>query len=216
MSIFDTLLSVFFPDRCVGCGVRGTLFCEVCSKRIAPPPAPADSFITSVFSYNDPRVKRLVKLLKYKNTRHAAALFAPYLAEALTEFLGEERLFVSSKRILLVPIPLSKKRARKRGYNQAELLARAMIKLLPKETVVLETKILKKIVETKPQAEIKKKNIRLHNLGECFAVVPGHTGAGETVILVDDVTTTGATLAVARRALSRAGFRSVYAVTVAH
>ena len=216
MNILKGFLGTLFPDRCVDCKARGSLLCGTCLKKVAPASAPAQNFITSVFAYHDFRVKRLVWLLKYRNARHVAEICAPALAGALTEFLGEEHSFLGDRPILAVPIPLSKKRLRTRGYNQAELLAKEMIKLLPPGRAVLDTRLLQKIAETKPQADIKKRNIRLVNLGDCFKVFPDRRNAGELVVLIDDVTTTGATLTAARKALRAAGFAKVYALTVAH
>jgi ComF family protein len=218
MPIFEILFQSLFPDRCVGCRAKGALLCETCLSTLPPAPAPHEAFISSVFAYADPRVRRLVKLLKYKNTRHAACLFGAPLAGALAEFLGEEALFISSRKILLVPVPLAKARRKSRGYNQAELLARAMLEHLdaPNARIEVDTNLLEKNKDTKAQADIPKKSERLKNLGDCFRVREGRSPEGETVILVDDVTTTGATLVAARAALLRAGFRSVYALTVAH
>jgi ComF family protein len=173
------------------------------------------SWITSVYAYNDFRAKRLIHLLKYKNARGGAEVLAPALADALSEFLGEEHMFLGSRKICIVPIPLSKKRMKKRGYNQAELLARKTVTLINDTNVFLETNLLKKIKETSPQAEIKNRGKRLKNLGDCFAVVRASTRE-EVVVLVDDVTTTGATLTAARKALRAAGFRKIYGLTVAH
>ena len=216
MNIFKGILSSLFPDRCVGCSARGLLLCDACLKKVSPAQTPPHSFITSVFAYHDSRVKRLIKLLKYKNARHAAEIFAVPLAASLSEFFGEEQAFLGSRNILLVPIPLSKKRMQKRGYNQAELLARGMLAHLPAEKISVDTTLLKKIIETTPQADIKKKSVRLANLGDCFCVASGRSGNGKVVVLIDDVTTTGATLIAAKRALREAGFSRIYALTAAH
>lgn len=206
---------MIFPDRCVGCGIRGFLLCRECETKITPATNPMHSWITSVFAYGDFRVRRLVRLLKYKNARGVATVFARSLSETLLEFLGEEGLFLGSRNVLIVPIPLSQKRMAKRGYNQSELLAKKTVEQIKNDLLVLEIGLLKKIKETTPQAEIKHRGKRLENLGDCFVATQMSAG-GEVVILIDDVTTTGATLMAARKALRRAGFRKVYGFTVAH
>lgn len=206
---------MIFPDRCVGCGIRGFLLCRECETKITPATNPMHSWITSVFAYGDFRVRRLVRLLKYKNARGVATVLARSLSETLLEFLGEEGLFLGSRNVLIVPIPLSQKRMAKRGYNQSELLARKTVDQIKNDLLVLEIGLLKKIKETTPQAEIKHRGKRLENLGDCFVATQTSAG-GEVVILIDDVTTTGATLMAARKALRRAGFRKVYGFTVAH
>lgn len=216
MKLVNRFLEALFPDSCVGCGARGSLLCAQCQKKVPPASAPEHDFITSIFAYQDFRIKKLVWMLKFKNGRRVAAHFGPYLAAALEEHLGEEKLFIGAGRILIVPIPLSRGRHKKRGYNQAEELARAMLKNLPEGKYHLETKLLKKEIETTPQADIRKRSARLSNLGDCFLVLPNTFGRGQTVILIDDVTTTGATLKAARKALRAAGFKKVFALTVAH
>ncbi len=168
------------------------LLCSACLKKLPPAGEPSYDFITSVFAYHDFRVRRLIRLLKYKNARHVAEVFAPPLAAALVEFLGEEDLFLGSKEILLVPIPLTRKRRAQRGYNQAELLANAVAKQISEVNIRVDTGLLKKIQETIPQADIKQRSERLLNLGECFWAP------------------------AARKVLRAAGFSRVYAFTVAH
>jgi competence protein ComFC len=216
MSFFQKILSVLFPDRCVGCETLGALVCAECAHTLPPASSPERDFITSVFAYRDPRIRILVRMLKYKNTRHAADVFAPALAGVLTEFLGEEGMLLGGGDVILVPVPLSRKRKKTRGYNQAELLARATLALMPGVRIRIDTNLLEKTVDTKQQADITKRSERLQNLGDCFRVVSGRTSSGETVLLLDDVTTTGATIMAARKALRAAGFHKVYAITVAH
>ena len=218
MPFFETFLSLLFPDSCVGCSSRGSLLCPACRAKLAPAPASSETFILSAYAYADPRVRRLVKLLKYKNTRHAAGLFGAELSSMLSELLGEESLFLGDGPVLVVPVPLSKGRRRMRGYNQAELLARAMLPQLAASGVaaVLDIKLLEKIRETGAQADSKIRSARLTNLGDCFSVASGRRANGETIILVDDVSTTGATLLACKKALQKAGFRNIFALTVAH
>lgn len=197
----------------MGCSASGTLLCAACTSKLPPSPASDHDFITSAYAYRDPRIRQLVRLLKYKNARHAAEIFALPLAGILTELLGEEGSFLG-ERILLVPVPLSRGRRRSRGYNQAELLARSMLLRMPAGAVSLDSGILKKIKETEAQADIQKKSVRLANLGDCFFAERAR--GGETVILIDDVTTTGATLLAARKALRAAGYKKVLALTAAH
>jgi ComF family protein len=215
MILVTHFLNTLFPERCVGCKNRGSLLCSNCAQKISPAQAPMHGWITSVFAYQDFRIKRLIWMLKYRNGKRTAKILAPYMQSALVEFLGEEQLFLGARNVSLVPVPLSKKRMARRGYNQAELLAKEILTLMPDSACVLHTDILKKEKETIAQADIKKRSDRLKNLGQCFSVVR-KPETGKTVILIDDVTTTGATLFEARRALKEAGYRKVYALTVGH
>ena len=216
MSWYKKLLGILFPEHCVGCGTQGFLICERCIHKLSPASSPEHDFIMSIFGYGNPSVRRLVHMLKYENGRHVAQFFAPYLASSLTEFLGEEKLFHGDVDVLLVPVPLSKNRMKKRGYNQSELLIREMIKNLSDDKFFLENKLASKIRDTIPQVEIKKRSTRLLNQDTCFCILPHKRKKNEIVILVDDVTTTGATLSALRQLLKKDGFTKVYALTIAH
>ncbi len=214
--MLQVLIQALFPDRCVGCGARGIFLCGNCQKKIPPAISPEQNFITSIFAYQDFRIKRLIWMLKFKNSTRVAKIFASALFSVLNEILGEEKYFLGKEQIILVPIPLSKNRQRTRGYNQSELLCKEVLKLDNDSNYVLEKKLLKKGIETTPQSEIRKRSARLANLGDCFSVLPNKLEKGRTIILIDDVTTTGATLTSARKALRADGFKKVFAVTVAH
>jgi predicted amidophosphoribosyltransferase len=84
------------------------------------------------------------------------------------------------------------------------------------EVLVLEKNVLVKIEDTEHQARIKDRNVRLKNLAGTFAVKNPELIAKKNIILIDDVTTTGATLNEARRTLKKSGARKVIAFTVAH
>ena len=216
MIFWEAIKNILFPQKCVSCGRNGILICVSCKNKIPSANTPEYGFIMSVFGYGHPAIRRLVHLLKYGNGRYVARFFAPYLAGTLTEFLGEEKLFHGDAIVLLVPVPLSKHRLKKRGYNQSELMINEMLKILPKGRFELDKKLVVKVKDTIPQAEIKKKSLRLVNQKDCFCVLPHNRKRNEVVVIVDDVTTTGATLCALRVKLLADGFRKVYALTVAH
>ncbi|MBP7804631.1 MAG: ComF family protein [Candidatus Pacebacteria bacterium] len=216
MSQLSHFLEFLFPERCIGCATRGAPICAHCFSKLPPAEAPKQPFITSLFAYRDSRVNHLVWRLKYKNGKRIAKIFAEALAGSLAEFLGEELSFIGSRKILLVPIPMTPRRQRRRGYNQAELLAREVHTFFQEENIFLDTKLLEKKIDTTPQAKIKNKAERLLNLKDCFSVRFDGKGNGEVIILIDDVTTTGATLVAAKNALRDAGYRKIYALTIAH
>ena len=212
--MFEKILGVFFPDSCLGCGERGPLLCAECLLDLPMARSAEYPWITSLYAYQDSRVRGLVKKIKFKNTRHGVDIFAEALARAVTEYVGEEAMLIGERKILLVPIPLSLKRAKTRGYNQSELLARAMLKYLDRDKFCIDAKLLVKEIETTAQADMKRKSERLTNLGACFRVT--RSSSGECVILIDDVTTTGATLGAARSSLRAAHFTHIHAFTIAH
>ena len=108
-------------------------------------------------------------------------------------------------------VPLSSKRLRKRGYNQAELLA----KEISKNLAIPEKQLLKKIKDNPAQSGTDSTKERLSNVSGVYALNDNAEVSGKTVLLVDDIVTTGATLSECARVLRKEGVARVYAVTLA-
>ncbi|OGF82464.1 hypothetical protein A2924_01250 [Candidatus Giovannonibacteria bacterium RIFCSPLOWO2_01_FULL_44_16] len=114
----------------------------------------------------------------------------------------------------VIPIPLHFKKQYERGFNQAELLAREFCKItgLP-----LLTDVLQKTKETQEQVKVENKELRLTNMEDAFEVSLGNPIAKRlNIILIDDVSTTGATLTHAANALKNAGAKNIIGLVVAH
>ena len=156
--------------------------------------------------YHDPRVTALVWELKYYGTRRAAALAGEYLSEVLLAIAAEEL-----GAPLLVPVPMHAARRRERGHNQTELLCEAALKSLPLEYA---PKTLIRTINTKTQQGLPRAE-RLKNVKNSMRVFDTEIVRGRVCIVVDDVTTTSATLAEAKRALRAAGARAVHTVALA-
>lgn len=174
------------------------------------------TFITSVFDYHNKKIKRAIWRFKYKNMREFANIFAPYLYDEIIGVLGNELFIYGRENILLVPVPLHKKRLRERGYNQSDLLVREILKLDTAHIFSYESNILVRTRETKPQAKSEKKSARLKNMRNAFTSQKSAQIRGRIVILIDDVTTTGATFLEAKRALAHLRPRKILAFAVAH
>lgn len=148
--------------------------------------------------------QQAVHALKYGGLPRIADDLAPLMAP-----LGPP----ADEATVLVPIPLAPKRLRTRGYNQSELLARA---LAGRWRIPVVPDLLARTRETPTQTTLTP-GTRLANVRAAFAanvqcpMINGHW----TLIIVDDVFTTGATLAEAARALEQAGARRIHAVTFA-
>jgi ComF family protein len=152
--------------------------------------------------------------LKFKGRYGIADIFGEVLADAALSLLEDEALYGESKEVVVIPIPSSVSGKKKRGYNQATLLAKAMIAKTTIPMTLLED-VLIKTKDTTRQSEIKHRGDRLKNLVGAFAI-PHHSLKGKVVLLIDDVVTTGATIKEARRALRTAGASRIYAITLAH
>jgi ComF family protein len=211
------LLDLLLPPACPGCGREGLVLCGACrepfDRRSAEPPgaplglsaSPPGALIQlewcAVFSGP---VRAALHALKYGGERRLARPLAAALAArwALAGRGGD----------LVVWVPVHRVRRRDRGFDQAEDLARGMALLLGLPVAAC----LERQRRTAAQHALGQE-ARLGNTSGAFAVTP--TGRslvrGRWVVLVDDVVTTGATLAGCAEALLEAGALAVSAVTVA-
>jgi len=217
MSLRNFLLNLFFPLACLGCGREGARLCPECfaKLKINPPEANRDSRLVAdhldwIFiagDYDDPLLKDLIKKFKYQ--------FQIGLGEPLAGFLAE--FWRTARRadefFSIVPIPLTRRRLNWRGFNQAEILARHFCTRFNYELAAG----LKRIRHRPPQAELKESE-RLENVSGVFAWSGKNSGLnlnGQSLILIDDVTTTGATLNEAARVLREAGAARIYGLVLA-
>lgn len=230
--IWNGLLDLLFPSPCVACGARPTTgpFCRECSGSIEPigknrcltcsvrlPIAPrgklpsprcrdcedeppAFARVHSPFVHGGP-IAQAIHRLKYKGRREVARSLAPLLASSCAATLSSVDA--------IVPIPLHKERRRERGYDQALLLARSLASLSGRP---LAPSLLVRSRHTEQQVGLDRV-ARERNLKGAFQAAPA--SLGQSLALVDDVVTTGATSRAAAEALSRAGARHVVVVALA-
>lgn len=218
-------LNILFPQRCVGCGEDGEVLCWNCKKslrRIVPPICPkcgkpqssgnlCNSCVSRQCSIDGLRspfrfegvLREAIHQFKYRNLR----CLAEPLAALLYEYLNQSPLVVK----VIVPVPLSTKRLRERGYNQSELLARKLSELthLP-----CNTDCLKRIKYFLPQARTKSVQERYNNVNKAFTCVNSSLENAD-VLLLDDVSTSGATLDACALILKESGVSSVWGLVVA-
>lgn len=161
--------------------------------------------------YHTPLVRSVIVEAKFYEHTHAHRQLGLLLAEFLLSFL-EDAAF-EEVRYVLVPVPLSKRRYRERGYNQVELVLRESLKHLPC-AFSINTHLLRRVRDTPPQTKLGR-NARLKNMEGAFECVElPHSGV--TYILVDDVATTGATLQAGHEALVSKGAQEVQMLALAH
>ncbi len=163
------------------------------------------SYITQgrgMWVHQEPVSGALYKL-KYKNKRNWGRIFAAELAE---HYGRQIRRWEIDQ---IIPVPLHASRQRKRGFNQAEIIARELGRLTE---IPCCTKVLFRIKKTVPQKLLDDEQ-RTGNLKGAFAVSK-EWKAVENVLLIDDIYTTGATLERAAKMLRKAGARNIYFLTV--
>ena len=224
MSFLNTILDIIFPVKCISCGGMGADLCATCISEFPGAERETTKWIFPLFDYRHPPLKKALWLLKYKGKKRIAKIFAEIMHDKILEELSELSIMENFRNPLLIPIPLSPKRYRERGYNQVELICKELVKINSDTNLrhgvdtdfVLKINILLKIKETEHQAHIKDRRIRLKNLEGSYGVKKIEVLNNRNVILIDDITTTGATLNEARKILKQAGARKVIAFTVAH
>ncbi len=217
-TIKNSILELVFPSSCVGCGTNGTYFCLNCIHESRQAERESESWIFPIFDYRHPPIKKALWLLKYNNKKAFAKIFAEIIHERMLEELSELNTMENFREAILLPIPLSKIRQKERGYNQAELICKELVKIDRNENFKLVTNVLIKPKDTEHQARIKNRSERLRNIVGSFSIQNGKEDVlkKKNIILVDDILTTGATLGEARRILKKSGARKVIAFTVAH
>jgi ComF family protein len=155
----------------------------------------------SLFRYENPLIHEMIHALKYRGNATCATLFA----KALVRYIESEHL----QQYCLIPVPLATKRKAERGHNQIVLV----LNKLPDQYNTLYD-VLLKVRNTKPQTSLKRKE-RARNLEHAFTIQHAEKITGKTIMLVDDVTTTGTTLKECSTCLLQAGAKKVYRVALA-
>lgn len=176
---------------------------------------PLPEGVSSAFFYQNKNAKAFIRLLKYQNNKRIGRIAGNALSEMLLSHMEEKFFFRGDKSILIVPIPMSVKERRLRGWNQAEELAKEVCTRGEFADFFEYAPILEKIRETKRQTEMRTKREREENLRGAFGIAPHAQVKGKTIFLIDDVTTTGATLQEARKTLIENGAKEVSCFTLA-
>ena len=202
--LWDCFASALYPRSCFGCRAPGTYWCARCHAHYRPQTYRLETGMTvyAAHPYHQSRIKNALKQLKYRGSSDIADALALVLATAVPPDIARDAECAW--------IPMTASRARERGFNQSELLARSVARHLG----IPATDALFKTRDTRPQSTLGRAE-RLKNLRGAFAVIE-HYKPRSTVIIVDDVSTTGATLTEAARVLKNAGAKTVIGAVVAH
>jgi len=187
------------PPVCPGCGRPQTngVLCSVCRQR-----QPQIDGIRSPFCF-DGVMRQAIHQLKYKNLK----ALSPHLAGLLAEYLDANPMPGD----IIIPVPLHPAKLRERGYNQSELLAQELSKIVKLPVL---GKGLVRSKNTPPQVKAKNVEERRENVTGAFTCQVS-TVKGKAVILIDDVCTSGATMEACAAALKNHDVASVWGLTLA-
>lgn len=218
---------IFFPPECVGCGdstghgvlcatcrqgiaTFDTLFCGKCAarlpdrKKICHKDSPF--LLGAAGPYDDTTAQALIHALKFQGVAAAAEP----LAEILSDYV--RRLGLDLHEWIVTPVPLSRERARARGFNQSALIAQFFARM---QGIPFEEHLLARILHRKPQSDTEDIFERRENIKGCFALAPGANVQNKKIVLLDDVTTSGTTFTEAARILRAGGAKKILALAVA-
>jgi competence protein ComFC len=213
LSLQNFILDSLFPEKCIGCHCVGHILCPVCISSFKPCLRQPEQDIYACFNYHDPILKKALWSLKYYRRKSLGRILGKALYESLLETTSE--LYTHSP-LHIIPVPLSRNRKKMRGYNQAERIAYGFCESLPKGTAVLKTNLVFKNKNTLAQATIHNRDLRLSNIQNAFSIKNSNTIVGKTIIVIDDVTTTGGTLLEIMKLLKKEGAQKVIGFAVAH
>jgi ComF family protein len=155
----------------------------------------------------DGQLRELIHLFKYQGVKPAGNVLARLLHQATAQLALPDSL-------LAVPVPLWTGKRKARGFNQAEAIARAFLSFCKRGSIQLDTITLLRTRETASQTGLTRRQRRA-NVRGAFAVAGAERIRGRSILLIDDVMTTGTTVNECSRVLRRAGAKEVFVATVA-
>lgn len=212
---FNLALDLLYPPKCAGCGDVGQgVWCPQCAAQVtllAPPnhiiqldlPEWPSLSVLSTAKFGAP-LREGIHEFKYNGV--------PMLAEPLAQHMlaAWQAKPLDWAIDLLAPVPLHSRRRRERGYNQSEFLAAALAVAIQRP---MQPAALQRTRYTEQQAHLDAAT-RQHNVADAF-VAHSALVAGQRILLIDDVFTTGATLRACALSLLKSGAANVYAMTLA-
>lgn len=221
------LTDLLFPKFCLGCGYIGAYLCSSCFKKLEPIKQDVCFYckkaslfglthincrnklnvdgLVAIYHYS-PILKKIIKHIKYRLAMQVWKDFYKAITPEVIDKLGFYKELSSD--FVIQPIPLSKIRYQERGFNQANLISIYFQKFI--HFPVIDSLIRKK--EISAQAQIKNKRARYLNIRGAFVA---RQCVSSNIILVDDVVTSGSTVAEAVKILKEAGAKKVYVLALA-
>ena len=203
-ALAESLSDALVPPRCAGCAAAGSWFCIACREACDPVSGGTPRLPVRAVGVYEAGLRDAIRSFKYRGERGLAAELGSLLARLIAADLA-----AGVPLDALVPVSLHPRRARTRGYDQAALLAAEAAM----RTGLAPLAVVHRIRHARPQVELDRAD-RARNVDGAFVSTVGVL-QGLRVALIDDVTTTGATLRAAARAARAAGARSVRAYVIA-
>lgn len=235
-------LDLIFPRHCLGCNLEGSYLCQSCLKLLLPLKSLScficgrrsptghicqgcarqhRSYLEGILvaaEWNNLLLRQIIYEYKYRFIKE----LAEPLSKLIIEFLNTAQPACwprqpDHNQLLIIPVPLHGRRLAWRGFNQAELLAQ---KISSRFNIALAKDFLIRSRHTIPQREIADKKIRLENIKEAFYLSPkikdeNYPLKNKIVILIDDISTTGATLQECAREIQKLKPKEIWGLVIA-
>lgn len=207
--LWDMFWDLLYPPKCMFCSKllkrKEKILCNEClsvSEQISEPIVIGGEFecCHSVFRYKD-NVASVIKQYKFSEKIH----YARSMGILLADMLQERQMYAD----VITWAPVSSKRKRKRGYDQGQELA----KIVGQQMGIPVKRLLKKVRHNAAQAMIHDDAARKANVKNVYAVPKSAKVAGKRILLLDDVITSGATLAECSKTLRAAGAQTIICAT---
>ncbi len=205
MKIYEYFLNIIFKPS----------FTKDILDKLHNAPKHEESFIFSIFDYSHETTKKIIKYLKSHNDIILKKLLASKMYDYIVDYISDQQSLNYFINPIIVPVPVSKKRLRERGFNQTHLLAKYFAKNI---SGIYRKNIVQKNVTTEKQALIKDRINRFNNVKNVFSINKKYVNSinGKDFIIVDDLSTTGATIMEIRKILLKNKARNIIAITIAH
>lgn len=222
------ILDILFPKNCLECKKSGKYICSECLAKVERaklicPVCKKYSFSgkTHSFCIHKHALNGMHSFYKYEGVVRKAILKLKYnfASDVAGELVDSLKMNSSLKNAILVPVPLHRTRENWRGFNQAAILGK---KLAEKENWIYEDQMVLRLENTTPQARLGREE-RLRNISGKFAVNANASLealakwdiSNKTVVIFDDVWTTGATISEICKELKKIGVKEVWGMSVA-
>lgn len=214
-NLIETALNFIFPKACGFCGeITNSYLCEYCNEYLKQRQMNKiqkydDKFFDEhlwIYEYKD-EVREKIIDYKFNNKSYLYRTF-------LQIILSTESVYNYIKKFdILIPVPIHKKRAKKRGYNQSELIAKGIAKNI--KSIQLQTNIIEKIKNIKPQSTLSK-DMRIENVKNAYRLKKCDICLkNKNILLIDDVFTTGSTVNECAKILLQTECNKVSIITLA-
>lgn len=204
--IKEGIIDILLPKKCLGCGEEGTYICKNC-----------EVFLSEVNMFEVKPSTHIMSVWEYEGVIEKAILRIKYdgchdIIDELVEKAFEKIKLNLPSNTHITYVPMYKKKEKQRGFNQAELIA----KKIGEQTGRPVIKLLEKMKDNRSQVGLGPQE-RLENVNGVFKIfeVGSSTFKPQSVLIVDDVYTTGATMNECIKVLRKAGVKNVYGFTIA-